>query len=431
MKKNDPNCFIYAESGAMTALGLTIGVACIVVGGLAIDVANAMMMRTQMQVAADAVAHAAIYYRETNTANQAKTVALDLADVNMPHSKFGPLITANDISFGVWDADAQEFHADPGSKTAVMVNLARVEERSNSVGTYFLKFAGIGFWNVRRAAVFEAYFPTCFEEGIVGDEVVDIQSNNQFLNGFCVHSNDHVELNNGVEFQTGTVLSMPDRRDLVEPTAANNTGVDEALRDGVYRMRLITMLPDIIAGLENLDPTWLPDYITDYSVKTLPRNASMSDFEAGKVHVINCVGGQRINFSSGILFENLILVTNCQIHFASDAQLINAVIATTHTGSNSINSAAKMTIGRDDGCAADGGAQMLSLGSIDFSAGLEMFGGQIVAVDDISFSANANGIEGASIVAGGTASGTSNMAMGFCGSGMERNFAAEYFRLAI
>jgi hypothetical protein len=38
-----------------------------------------------------------------------------------------------------------------------------------------------------------------------------------------------------------------------------------------------------------------------------------------------------------------------------------------------------------------------------------------IAKGDVSFAANANGIEGASIIAGGQISGTSNMTMGFCG----------------
>jgi hypothetical protein len=58
-----------------------------------------------------------------------------------------------------------------------------------------------------------------------------------------------------------------------------------------------------------------------------------------------------------------------------------------------------------------------------------MFGGQILAKQNITFTANANGIQGAAMVAGGTISGTSNMSMGFCGSGMEHNFHAAYFKL--
>ena len=89
-------------------------------------------------------------------------------------------------------------------------------------------------------------------------------------------------------------------------------------------------------------------------------------------------------------------------------------------------------IGRNDGCAPGGGAQLLTMGGVEFAAAMEIYGGQVIAKGDITFTANAYGVQGASLISGGTLSGTSNMAMGFCGGGgMEDNFEAEYFRLAI
>ncbi|MBC7157124.1 MAG: hypothetical protein H5U20_06375 [Rhodobacteraceae bacterium] len=96
-----------------------------------------------------------------------------------------------------------------------------------------------------------------------------------------------------------------------------------------------------------------------------------------------------------------------------------------------MTSAAGLRIGRDDNCATGGGTQLLTLGSMSFPSDLQVYGSQLVARDDIEFSANADGIQGAAFVAGGTISGTSNMEMGFCGTGMENNFHAEYFRLAM
>ena len=61
---------------------------------------------------------------------------------------------------------------------------------------------------------------------------------------------------------------------------------------------------------------------------------------------------------------------------------------------------------------------------------LRFYGGQVIARLNVDFSANSGGIEGASIISGSTISGTSNMTMGFCGTGMEDNFAVPYFRLA-
>ena len=56
--------FIRREDGALTAFGIFLIVAMICVGGLGIDVANAIKVRTHLQVAADSAAHAAIVSRE-------------------------------------------------------------------------------------------------------------------------------------------------------------------------------------------------------------------------------------------------------------------------------------------------------------------------------------------------------------------------------
>ena len=88
-----------------------------------------------------------------------------------------------------------------------------------------------------------------------------------------------------------------------------------------------------------------------------------------------------------------------------------------------------MTVGGDDGCATDGSAQLLTLGGVQFAADLHVYRGQVIAAGDISFSANANGVEGASFITGDEIAGTSNAIMGMCGTGMERNVEADYFRL--
>ena len=68
------------------------------------------------------------------------------------------------------------------------------------------------------------------------------------------------------------------------------------------------------------------------------------------------------------------------------------------------------------------------MGGMQFASGLEIYGSQILAMGDVSFAAQADGIEGVSIVSNGKISGTSNMNMGFCGTGMDV-FTAEYFQL--
>jgi hypothetical protein len=426
--------FVKQQDGAMTAFGLFLGLSSLVIGGLAIDVANAMMARTQLQAAADSAAHAALYVREFEDSATAKQAALDVAYVNMPAARFGSLLTEDDIQFGYWDRDANAFQIDPDSKGAVFVDISRLASKGNSVGTYFLRFAGFGSWDVRRGAVFEAYIPSCFREGFVAEDVVDMQSSNTFLNGFCIHSNTHVEVQNNNTFASNTVVSMPDKRDLVMPSGgfSTNLGLQDAPRDAYYRIRILDQVQDIIDDLYAGGATYAPDYITAPGVISVNTrtNLSMADFTTGRIHKVTCNGGQTLPFQSGATLTDIVLVTNCKVKFGANVVLDNVVLATSNTASNSVYGPSAVQVGRDDGCATNGGSQVLTMGGMKFAANLSMYGGQLIAQLDIDFSANGNGVEGASFIAGGRIDGTSSTNMGLCGSGMERTFEAEYFRLA-
>ena len=123
-------------------------------------------------------------------------------------------------------------------------------------------------------------------------------------------------------------------------------------------------------------------------------------------------------------------LTSCDVTFGSGVVLENVIIASKSTDVRSMSAANGIQVGRDDNCAECGGAQLLTLGGMKFAAELKMFGGQLLAADDIEFEANANGIWGAAILSGGNIDGTSNAEMGFCGAGMEDNFEVPLFRLA-
>lgn len=136
-----------------------------------------------------------------------------------------------------------------------------------------------------------------------------------------------------------------------------------------------------------------------------------------------------MNIKNDTVIQNTTIVTNCAIKFGQGTILENTVIATTNTGSKSIDSPSSLQIGRNDNCATGGGAQILTMGGVSLAADMRMYGGQIIAKNNVSFAANADGIEGGSIISGGEISGTSNTTMGFCGDGMEDSFRADYFRL--
>ena len=198
-----------------------------------------------------------------------------------------------------------------------------------------------------------------------------------------------------------------------------------------YNIRILQHLTGIIDEVGIYGSDWMPDYVTAAGTVTLdPKKASATDFVSGRIHTASCAGKGTLTLP-GITLRDLVIVTDCDVKFSSGARLENAVLATTSTDAKSVTAPSGLQLGRDDDCLSDGGAQILTLGGFEVASGLSMFGGQVIAAGDIQFSANADGIEGASMIAGGLISGTSNMSMGFCNSGMERNFELDYFRLVM
>ena len=100
------------QDGGMTVLGLYVSVAMFILGGLAVDVSSLIAARTQLQVAADLAAHAALYSREKNSAADARADALALVQASFPNAAFGDLLTTGNIQFGTYNSASQTFTVD-------------------------------------------------------------------------------------------------------------------------------------------------------------------------------------------------------------------------------------------------------------------------------------------------------------------------------
>jgi len=175
----------------------------------------------------------------------------------------------------------------------------------------------------------------------------------------------------------------------------------------------------------------IPAYITSHAVIDInSRNISEANLTSGRIHRINCSGNQQLAIANNAFLQNVVIVTNCRTSFGNGARMENAILATSHIGDKSINGPNGVQIGRNDNCGTGGGAQLITMGSMDFASGLKVFGGQLLARNNILFTADGGGIQGASFVAGNAVQGTSNMSMEGCGGrGMEGNFREMYARL--
>jgi Flp pilus assembly protein TadG len=422
--------FLRREDGAITALALFMFVALCCLMGLSLDVANAYKVRTELQIAADTASHAALYKRAFDTADDAKAKAAALAAANLAlNNQSGDAVRISDVEFGSWDEDARTFVADPTSRSAVRVTATRTDARGNGVATYLLGFVGTEAWDVNVTSVAATYRPGCLREGFVADDVVDIQSNNGFYNGFCLHSNEYISVNQNNYFEAGTVVSMPntDNLDLPASGFTKNLGLAEALRNAFYQVRIVNQIGGIITSLLAGQAEYRPDYVTNPTVISVSgRNLSVANFTQNRIHRLTC-NQNRVSMGTGT-YKNMVIIASCPVTIDNGAIFENVIFANTSVDAKSFSSS-HMQIGKDDHCGTGGGSQFLTLGGFEVASDLKMFGGQIIAKGDVQFAANADGIEGASIVSGSTISGTSNMTMGLCGNGMEDNFELDYYRI--
>ncbi len=422
-----------SEDGGMTILALYVLAGALLISAFAVDFAYLQSARTQLQIAADSAAHAALYYRERHSEADAKDKAVEIASHDMPASEYGMVLNDSDVEFGIWSYSSNSFTPNSTARNAVRVRPSRAKSTGNPVTAHLFRLLGQEEWDILTESVFVTFHPPCLNEGFVAEGVVDIQSGNGFSNGFCIHSNTFVSLNQNNFFEPGTVVSMPDLSQLDLPKSGfeKNEGLQIALRTGYYRLRVLNRIEDIRADLEWGSGEFVPDYITNPSVISVSgKRLDATDFVENHIHKLSCTGG-KTTIEAGTHLRKVVLMANCQVQFGQGVVLEDVVIFNSDQGDKSFYAPSSLSIGLDDDCAPGGGAQLITMGGFDVAADLRLYGGQIIAVGDIMFAANANGVQGASMIAGGEISGTSNMEMSFCGNGMEDNYTANYFRLAL
>ena len=479
--------FLRSEDGAATPFAIFIFCIFVVIGGLAVDFNKATSERTQMQLATDTAAHAALYSWEFKPVNESTTIAMETIAGMLPDVAYFDALRGSDIEYGFWNPATFTFTADPTFvedkdsplRSAVRATAQLEEARSNQSKTILLSLIGRDRLSIRTDSVYASYYPPCFNEGFVAQDVVDLQSNNSYTDGFCIHSNTYVSLNQNNYFEPGTVVSMPSMADLDIPSSGfeKNEGLQEALRKGAYRLRLIRQMPmmmdtlregsakyavqggvqqdeavmwpvDVSAGGGGSTSTNGDTKVTGNDKKTTdtttdttqPEDATVTRFKStdtgkknlvaasfdapNRIYQLDCSGNGDITFAAE-MFKDFVLVTNCPIKFSNGTILEDVLIAT-----EGDVDASHVQIGKDDHCTPGGGASIWTRGDVKTASALAGYGAQILAEGDIQFTANASGIQGVSFIAGGRIDGTSNSNMGFCNNGGTEDFAtARYFRM--
>lgn len=434
--------FRSADEGSMTIFGLFIFLSTVFLGGLVIDISRLQTMTVLMQNTADSAALAAMSSRVFNTTPIATASALSNADANMPRTVFGQAVLATDVEWGTWNEQTQIFTPSPTRTSAVRVTVRQVESRGNAFRNTVLRLLGFPTFDVARFAVASGRSRKCLREGFVSQSTIDIQSNNTFLPGFCIHSNAGVNISSGGVF-TGTSVTMPNPAlksaggglQLPGSGLTSNVGLQEALGADQYELYTLTHMERIIESLRSSPSSsaFLPDYIKNTTPLYLAsRQVRSGDLLRGRIYTaMDCASNEKITIRDSSIVQEVILITNCQVQFGPGVVWESSILASTNRDPDvAVVGASGMRLGVADGCAANGGSQILSLGGVNFSAAMTVYGGQILARGNVNFSASGNGVRGISIVAGGTLRGTSGMIMSSCNElGLERNILIPYVQL--
>jgi hypothetical protein len=116
----------------------------------AVDLGYVVLIRTEMQVAADAAAMAAVADLPDDEA--ANEVALDYATLNSRGDE--DVLAESDIEWGTWDADTATFTVtDPAAADSVRVRLRKTAARDNAVPLFFASILGLRSTDVEAVAV--------------------------------------------------------------------------------------------------------------------------------------------------------------------------------------------------------------------------------------------------------------------------------------
>ncbi|SFS21715.1 pilus assembly protein TadG-related protein [Yoonia litorea] len=293
--------------GSMTVLGLFLFVVSGILGALALDVTAMYANRTHLQVAADQAAHAALYNLRIGGKDhdEAKTAAIDVVQATLPIAGNGITVDADDIEFGIYDPATETFTADPTSRVAVRVITSFSDERSNAATTFLFRLIGRDSFQIFAQSTFATYTPDCFSDGFLAEGIVDMQNQNFFGAGLCVHSNIEVQLQVNNEFENGAIVSMPGGANTVVVPGDkidDVSGLSDALADDEFDLRVLSRIENMLYQYQNPTGTdfphpgvsgdeigW-PSYITDKIMRDLGTVSEIDSttLTAGGVYYVNC-----------------------------------------------------------------------------------------------------------------------------------------------
>ena len=427
------------EAGAGTVMGLLWFALLVGITGMAVDITDGFRNRTMLQATADAAALAGAIDLPDESA--AVATAVTYAVDNMGGGKNASVLDPADVHVGLWDAATESLDRTSAFPDAVMVTLRRSTGNAGPVPVNVLRMVGLRAYDVTTRAVAQRFIPECLRDGLIARGIVDMWSNNGFVNRICVHGNEGVNIRSNNQFETGVTVSMPSLAMLELPTSGmdSNIGLPEALRENYLDPRMVNHVDEIM--LDMLDPASpvMPSYIdTGLPVIVVDDKFKFNTYLQGRIYQVQCNPNKQVGIPANTSLSNVVIISQCGISVGARASLSNVVLGSTALGNGAapldkanINFSANVDLGAEDNCAPGGGVQIFSSASVHFSSSMTVSGVQIVAAGDVDLGARDMGVNGISVQAGQDISLTSNNMFGLCSGGAPNLFTVPYYRLVL
>ncbi|MCH8168812.1 MAG: hypothetical protein IIC03_12920 [Proteobacteria bacterium] len=430
--------FLADQRGAGTIMGLLWFMLLVGITGMAVDVTDGFRNRTMLQATADAAALAAAIDLPDQAA--VVTTAVTYAAENMGAEINGSVLDPADVRIGLWDGATRSLDIGAALPDSVMVTVRRSEANNNPVPVNFLRIVGLTNWNVQARAVAQRFIPECLKDGLVARGIVDISSNNGFVNQICVHGQQGVHMQNHNFFELGVTVSMPDpSSQLTIPAVgmASNPGLPEALRENILDPRMVNHIDEIMLDMIGRTSSVMPNYThAELPVFEVDEKFDLSTALPGRIYHVLCKPNKAARIPNNSVVENVVIIAECEVHIGAGATVIGSVIASRSGGNGNIDKAniviaANVQLGLPDNCAEGGGVQLFSNATIHTAASTSIDGVQMVAKGDIKLGARDMGVNGISAQSGGTITLTSNNMFGLCSGGAPDLFTVDYYRLVL
>ncbi len=443
--------FLNDEQGAGTIMGLLWFMLLVGITGMAVDVTDGFRNRTMLQATADASALAAVIDLPDDAA--AVATAVTYSAFNMGAESNGSVLDPADVQIGLWDAATKSLDTASTDPDAVMVTVHRSADNANALPANFLRIIGLQTWNVSAQAVAQRFIPECLKDGLIAREIVDISSNNGFVNEICIHGEQGVDIQSNNYFETGVNVSMPYVDGMLQIPASgmtSNIGLPDALRENYLDPRMVNHITEITDAFLALNPlsitaltaSVMPSYIDmTKEVIVTDNRFNFSNAIPHRVYHVQCQPMRNLVLPAGVLIDKIVLIADCQITIGANSTVTDSVLISRsgpnpgpgqmNVGDANITAAAGVQLGKPDNCAEGGGVQLFSNATIHTSSSTNIDGVQMVALGDIFLGARDMGVNGISAQSGGTIKMTSNNMFGLCSGGAPDLFTVDYYRLVL